>query len=81
MSIFDLKKATFEDLMLEHWHPSIKIIDIVERSEIFLRKNVSPVYEVPGKLLKFVNAKSMSQTLKFIIASKFLIGIVIAITS
>ena len=57
ISLFDLKRATFEDLMLEHWHPSIKIIDIVERGEIFLKKNVSRINEVPGKLVKFVNGK------------------------
>ena len=67
ISLFDLKRATFEDLMLEHWHPSIKVVDIAERAEIFIRKNVTRVADVPGKLIKIVNAKKISNLVKMII--------------
>ncbi len=40
ISLFDLKRASFEDLMLEHWHPSIKISDIAEKGEEFIRKKI-----------------------------------------
>jgi hypothetical protein len=36
ISLFDLKRATFEDLMLEHWHPSIKVVDIAEKADEFI---------------------------------------------
>jgi len=76
ISLFDLKRATFEDLMLEHWHPSIKIVDIAERAEVFIRKNVTRVGDVPGKLIKMVNAKKVSDIVKMIIGLKMVIGLI-----
>jgi hypothetical protein len=76
ISLFDLKRATFEDLMLEHWHPSIKIVDIAERAEVFIRKNVTRVTDVPGKLIKIVNAKKVSDIVKKIIGFKMVIGFI-----
>lgn len=77
ISLFDLKRATFEDLMLEHWHPSIKIVDIAERAEVFIKKNVTRVSDVPGKLIKMVNAKKVSDIVKMIIGLKMVIGLLI----
>lgn len=76
ISLFDLKRATFEDLMLEHWHPSIKIVDIAERAEVFIKKNVTRVSDVPGKLIKMVNAKKVSDIVKIIIGFKMVIGLI-----
>ena len=77
ISLFDLKRATFEDLMLEHWHPSIKIVDVAERAEVFIRKNVTRVGDVPGKLIKMVNAKKVSDIVKMIIGLKMVIGLIL----
>ena len=79
ISLFDLKRATFEDLMLEHWHPSIKVVDIAEKADEFILKNVASVSEVPGKLLKMVNGKNISDIVKRIIAVKAFIGIMMMI--
>jgi len=79
ISLFDLKRATFEDLMLEHWHPSIKIVDIAERAEEFIRKNVTRVTDVPGKLIKIVNGKSVTEIVKKIVLVKLVIGLVMMI--
>lgn len=32
VSQYDLSQVTFEDVMREHWHPSIKLVDIAERT-------------------------------------------------
>ena len=32
ISLFDLQQASFEDIMKEHWHPSIKLGDIIEKT-------------------------------------------------
>lgn len=41
-SLFEFNKLKFEDIMKEHWHPSIKIIDITERVQDFIKKNQVP---------------------------------------
>jgi hypothetical protein len=65
--------------MLEHWHPSIKIVDIAERAEEFIRKNVTRVTDVPGKLIKIVNGKSVTEIVKKIVLVKLVIGLVMMI--
>ncbi len=40
ISLFDMQKVTFEDIMREHWHPSIKVVDILERAVEFVSKNL-----------------------------------------
>jgi hypothetical protein len=52
--MFDLQQATFEDIMREHWHPSIRIGDIIERAKGMLDRMMVPMEEVPGKVLKRV---------------------------
>lgn len=32
ITLFDLTQASFEDIMKEHWHPSIKLADIAEKT-------------------------------------------------
>jgi len=34
-SLHNLEAITFEDVMKEHWHPSIKIVDIAEKTLLF----------------------------------------------
>ena len=46
VSQFDLRYATFEDIMKEHWHPSIKLVDIAERTLKFIEKNLMPASEI-----------------------------------
>ena len=47
---YDIAFATFEDIMKEHWHPSIKLVDIVERTIKFLEKNLMPAEEILNTL-------------------------------
>mmetsp|Transcript_29491 Transcript_29491/g.28641 ORF Transcript_29491/g.28641 Transcript_29491/m.28641 type:complete len:136 (-) Transcript_29491:237-644(-) len=51
--------------MREHWHPSIKIIDIIERSLDFIEKNSAPLEEIKSSLIR-VNKKVSS--LKLVLA-------------
>ena len=37
--LYDLKKVSFVDIMKEHWHPSIKLVDIAEKTVEFTKKN------------------------------------------
>jgi hypothetical protein len=57
ISLFDLQHATFEDIMKEHWHPSIKLGDIIEKTTIFIEKYMVPIEKVPGKIIKRVHGK------------------------
>ena len=53
--MFDLQQANFEDIMKEHWHPSIKLGDIIEKSSNFVERYLVPVEHVPGKIIKRVH--------------------------
>lgn len=55
ISLFDLQQATFEDIMKEHWHPSIKLGDIIEKSSEFVERYLVPIDKVPGKVIKRVH--------------------------
>jgi hypothetical protein len=55
LSLFDLRQASFEDIMKEHWHPSIRLSDIAEKTISFVEKNLIPVTEVPGKITKRIH--------------------------
>ncbi len=55
VSMFDIRMASFEDIMREHWHPSIKLGDIIEKTSLFIENNLIPVDQVPGKVLKKVH--------------------------
>lgn len=54
-SLFDLKYASFEDIMREHWHPSIKVVDIAEKAVEFVHKNTIEIEKVPHKLTRLVH--------------------------
>jgi ubiquitin-protein ligase len=45
-SLFDFERLKFEDIMKEHWHPSIKIQDVIEKSIDFSDKNACPISEI-----------------------------------
>ena len=45
--LFDVNKLTFEEIMQESWHPSLRIIDIIERSEAFILPLLEKSYHKP----------------------------------
>ena len=54
-SLYDFKQVTFEDVMREYWHPSIKIVDIAEKSIEFVKKNAIPFEKVPNRFARIVH--------------------------
>jgi len=50
-SIFDYSKLRFDDFMLEHWNPSIKVGDILERAFEFVKQNQTNEVECPMSAL------------------------------
>ncbi len=38
--------------MKEHWHPSIKLGDIIEKTSAFVERYLVPIDKVPGKIIK-----------------------------
>jgi len=55
VSQYDLAHVSFEDVMREHWHPSIKLVDIAERTMQFVDRSLMPPEEVSGWLGKRVD--------------------------
>lgn len=53
-TLMDLKLVTFEDVMREYWHPSIKIVDIAEKSREYVKKHAIPI----GKV-RFISIRMM----------------------
>ena len=43
LSLFDIQQATFEDIMKEHWHPSIRLGDIIEKSTGMVERYLVPI--------------------------------------
>lgn len=58
--------------MREHWHPSLKIVDILERTVEFVGRNVVKMTggSVPGKVVKKVHGKGAWEVVKGIIGIK-----------
>ncbi|CDW74236.1 UNKNOWN [Stylonychia lemnae] len=63
-SLHNLENITFEDIMKEHWHPSIKILDIAEKTLLFTKKNTVKVKFITNMITKLTNmtTKSMKET-------------------
>lgn len=57
LSLKDIRQATFEDIMKEHWHPSIKLVDIAEKSMAYVGRNLMPITELTsGKWIQWVHS-------------------------
>ncbi len=54
-TLMDLKLATFEDVMREYWHPSIKIVDIAEKSREYVKKHAILIEKVPFKMIRIMH--------------------------
>lgn len=52
LSQFDIRQATFEDIMKEHWHPSIRLVDIAEKSMAFCERSMMPVEQIQSSLIR-----------------------------
>lgn len=39
-ALYNMEQLSFEDVMREHWHPSIKLADIAEKTVSFVEKNI-----------------------------------------
>ena len=75
--MFDLQQANFEDIMKEHWHPSIKLGDIIEKSSNFVERYLVPVEHVPGKIIKRVHG---NDSLLKLFATVFFLKLSFALT-
>lgn len=47
-NLFDINKLNFEEIMQENWHPSLRILDIIERLESFITPLISRALEKPA---------------------------------
>jgi hypothetical protein len=74
--LFDLQHANFEDIMKEHWHPSIKLGDIIEKSSNFVERYLVPIENVPGKIIKRVHG---NESLIKLFATVFFVKLAFAI--
>lgn len=54
-SLFDFSQVSFEQIMKEHWHPSIKLQDIIEKTSDFVARNITNVSEVPNNVSKIIH--------------------------
>jgi hypothetical protein len=57
VSLLDVQKASFEDIMKEHWHPSIRLSDIADKTMGFVERNLMPKDETKNFLVKKVHSK------------------------
>ena len=55
MSLFDFNNLKFEDIMKEHWHPSIKISDIAENVVDFIDRHSAPYRSIPAGVPKYIH--------------------------
>lgn len=77
-SMYNLERVSFEDVMREHWHPSIKLADIAEKSIEFANKNIVKIKTMPHSLTKISHIllsqeRSFMKILSFIFLTKLLI--------
>lgn len=54
LSQFDIRQATFEDIMKEHWHPSIRLADIAEKSLTFCERSLMPADKIKSSFLRWL---------------------------
>lgn len=43
--------------MKEHWHPSIKLVDIAEKTKVFVEKNVMNIENESNTFVKWIHHK------------------------
>ena len=70
-SLQNLEQIKFETIMKEHWHPSIKLLDIAEKSISYLNRNAVEMPHIPSILAKCSHnlANSKSPLLKLIMGA------------